>query len=219
MTHKFAVQSITIGLICLAAISVTIKARDISEVLVIPYVDNTSHSELISAQVAWMINKKLETINVKTIDRRNFITKEQTTDVERSKKDIKKEQQKEMQYWYSEEFQQFVRSKYPHALLMNGEVLDLGVDKTKKKTGHSFIGLCNIPVYISLRSKCIDLDSRQQLWSIDTTGTDVVPRVRVFGFYRSPFPESPRSIDSLIHSAVIDLVENFKKTVISEKAE
>ncbi len=94
-------------------------------------------------------------------------------------------------------------------LLLAGSVTELGVDHKEGIRGARVLGVCEIPVVVTIRVGLYDAGTGNLITLHERTAKQFVPRVKVFGLHRHPYPTTPRSIDGLIHDGIVEITREI----------
>lgn len=100
----------------------------------------------------------------------------------------------------------------PVDYLVSGSLLKVRLDASTEWKGNRFLGMAGIPIAADLSGYLFDTVRKQEIQIKTSKITASVPRLRIFGFNRNPFPRMPRTIDAFIHDAIYRL----SKDVIAE---
>ncbi len=93
--------------------------------------------------------------------------------------------------------------------IVRGSVRSVGIDTGKKILGPAWIGYRRIPVTGVIHAQLIHVPSGRIIFDETESGTTRVPRFSFLGIHGDPLPKTPRSIDAVIHDAVIKLARGI----------
>ncbi|MBN1879589.1 hypothetical protein JW823_05705 [bacterium] len=89
--------------------------------------------------------------------------------------------------------------------IISGHVEKVGIDRLSEWKGHRFLGMAEIPVSLELTVQLHSGTDNEIILEKTTHVITYVPRLRVFGMNRNPYPGTPRSIDAFVHDAIYRL--------------
>lgn len=103
--------------------------------------------------------------------------------------------------------------------LVSGSLLKIRLDATTEWRGNRFLGMAGIPIAADLSGYLFDTVRKQEIRMKTSKITASVPRLRVFGFNRNPFPRMPRTIDAFIHDAIYRLSKDIIAEIKANRVE
>jgi hypothetical protein len=97
--------------------------------------------------------------------------------------------------------------------LVGGEVPGIRIDLTQKVKGPRFIGYRRYPVQLQIQSVLYHIPTKTLVYQSDKSAEKFTPRFSFLGFHGKPFPDSPRTIDALIHETIVSISKEISTAI------
>ncbi|GEM_PF-4424526 len=94
-------------------------------------------------------------------------------------------------------------------LIMAGSLTDLEIDRKAGIRGARVLGVCEIPVVVTIHVGLYDAGTGSLVSMHERTAKQFVPRIKVLGLHRHPYPTTPRSIDGLMHDVIVEITREI----------
>ncbi|MBN1296955.1 hypothetical protein JXA80_09250 [bacterium] len=161
-------------------------------VLIVPFgSDGDNGAPALAARAAWMIRKKLRIgdIDIPEIGER---TSENLPVTWENRMLLGRYFETEMIAW-----------------LIDGRVESVCRDEAALREGPRVFGIAREPIRADIRVRIHDCRTRTDLTLDPLVLRHSVPRLRVFGIHRKPFPVTPRAMDAVLHDGILTLTRQI----------
>lgn len=99
--------------------------------------------------------------------------------------------------------------------LVVGHIEKISIDTDAECKGSRFLGISGIPIKAVISVYLYDCHRKQEIWKDRHTAKTHIPRMRVFGLYRKPFPKTVKTADAFLHDTMLVFSEQIISTIRS----
>jgi hypothetical protein len=165
-------------------------------VLILPFdYDQSPNAELVADQSAWILKKKL---------------KAGKFDLE----DVTRDKKKELSLSWKNRLalSDFFLSKGTD-WLVTGRVSNIELAKDGIWRGNRFLGMAGIPIKADITVLLHQCALQKDIHEITLQARAHVPRLRVFGLNKDPFPRTPKTVDAFVHDTIMLLSDEITSMI------
>jgi hypothetical protein len=176
--------------------------------LLVPFDVEVSHLEDIARESTLIMKRKLELGESEVVDLRKLSEKSDETITPNPQTNLKK--------YTADEIKSFAQNEKCD-WIVTGKIINVYMDPGVKKTGAKVIGFRRFPITSEISAACYSMRKNEVIYEKTEKNTEFIPRFSFLGFHGNPFPESPRTIDSVVHAAVVKLAREINRQLADEK--
>ncbi len=102
---------------------------------------------------------------------------------------------------------------------VSGHVENISRNPDGQNPGNRFIGISAIPVRADITVKLFDCKNGADIGSQTFQADLSVPRLRLFGLGKSPYPATIKAVDAFVHNAMLKASRQIMSAIINQKSE
>jgi hypothetical protein len=178
-----------------------VRSLSSERLMIIPFsFDESPNAELVARQSAYILGRKLRAGRFILLDIDDDVHNEQR---------ITWDNRFDMDSFFNERSLNW---------LVTGHVENITRDPDGHNPGNRFIGIAGIPIQAQITVSLFDCSNAVDVWE-QTFRADInVPRLRVFGLNRSPFPSTVKTVDAFVHDAILKASRQIIAAIIRQKS-
>ncbi len=191
-TGKYVVSAVI-----LTGLFLCVAAGASEKVMTIPFTAENEIQQAFAVQVTLMLEEKLKLVDGVQVVKHEKLVSEYAGD-----------DGADFDWTTVEDVRDFCE-KYGIRYLVLGSVTGVEIVDDNRKD-HRWIGVNDYLVEVRIKGILYDRQMEKIIMETEKASRRAVPEITVLGIHRSPIPSTARSIDAVIHEAVLEIVGDFR---------